>query len=149
MKERLWNQSHKFDHLASILVCTARFWNHQIDEKFAPALYTERCILNYTILCHNKICPDLPCFSGNIFYLMFFHTCIIQWKRSEFCFHLFSELNCLFKLDSTMAGFSCHCLLSPFWSLDNMFSFNNELSTNVISVDLWPWFVRPLRDQCQ
>ena len=50
VKETLWNRSEKVDHLAhKVLVCTARFWNHQNDKKFGPvlvklqALYTERC----------------------------------------------------------------------------------------------------------
>ena len=74
----------------------------------------------------------LPCLRG----LMYKHKLLLRGHGE-------------FKLDLTMAGHSCHYLLSPFWSLDNIFSFNNELSRNVNSVDLWLWFVRPLRDQCQ
>ena len=38
------------------------------------------------------------CFSGNIFYPAFFHTCILkQWKRSQIIIHLFPKLNLLFK----------------------------------------------------
>ena len=59
------------------------------------------------------------------------------------------RLRSTFSWDLTMAGCSCHWLFSPLvsqlWSLDNIFSFNNELSKKVNSVDLWPRFLRPLR----
>ena len=42
------------------MVCTAMFWNHQNDKKFGPvfvklqALYTERCIWDYTHTCATR-----------------------------------------------------------------------------------------------
>ena len=63
--------------------------------------------------------------------------------------YCFTKTKIDFKLDLNMAGGSCHCLLSPLWSLDNIISFNNELSKNINFVDLRSWFVCPLRDQCQ
>ena len=78
-------------------MCAARFWNHQNDKKFGSvlvklqALYTEWDYTNrwhknlsqylgclhaiFRILRHLK--SYIVCFSGNICYLMFFHTFII------------------------------------------------------------------------
>ena len=49
-----------------VLVCTARFWNHQNDKKFGPvlvklqALYTERCIWDYaTRARHYQVQKDI------------------------------------------------------------------------------------------
>ena len=54
------------------------------------------------------------------------------------------------KLDLTMAGHSCHRLLSLFisqlWSLDNIISFNNEPSQNVNLAVLWSRFIRHFRN---
>ena len=65
----------------------------------------------------------------------------------------FTKTKIDFKLELNIAGHSCHwflsSLVSQLWSLDNIFSFYTELSKNVNSVDLWPWFERLLRDQCQ
>ena len=59
VKETLWNRSEKVDHLAYKYLCVlaVRFCNHQNDKKFGPvfvklqALYTERCIWDYTHTC--------------------------------------------------------------------------------------------------
>ena len=80
-------------------MCIARFWNHQNDKKFCQVLvklqtlYTERCIWDYTNTWRKILPPSFtmlydifgnmkafeePCFSGNMSFLMFFHTCIIR-----------------------------------------------------------------------
>ena len=65
----------------------------------------------------------------------------------------FTKAKIDFKLDLTMAGRLCPWLLSPLvsqlWYLDYIFSYNDELSKNVYSVDLWPWLKRLFRNQCQ
>ena len=103
MKETLWNRSEKVDHLAYKYWCVlhARLWNHQNNKKFGPvlvnlqALCTQKDVYGTTgtQTCGIKIHPNFydvacyilnikafeePSFQGTFFYLIFFHTCIIQ-----------------------------------------------------------------------
>ena len=65
VKQTVWTRSKKVDNLA--LVCTARFLNHQNDNKSGPvlvklpvqALYTERCIWDYTNMWRKNPSPIL------------------------------------------------------------------------------------------
>ena len=104
-------------------MCIARFWNHQNDKKFGQVLvklqtlYTERCIWDYTNTWRKKPPPPPPpiftmlhayleyegiwramLFRGHVSSDVLPHLHNKNEYRSQITFHLFPELNLLFKL---------------------------------------------------
>ena len=74
-----------------VLVCTARFWNHQNDKKFGPvlkklqALYTERCIWDCTNMWHKNLSRFLCCYMPYLEYESI-------WRAMLFREHFLSDV---------------------------------------------------------